>query len=402
MYKSLKKALSVALLLGWAGAALSADAPASGQGSGSLPPTSSAPTQPAPGTGACCNQGCNSCRNQGCNSCCNQGCDNGCSCIDRDCCNDCVPGSGIIAGFEWHILRPAINNNTIATITTTSATTVATTVQNFQYTFSSDWSLWAGYRSCDGLGFTVNWFHANNSSDTFNTTLAPTATTTTLAIPPLTLVLPISTVGLPRGTTLPIAVGNDLHMDIWDFDVTQRVEVCKFDLTFGAGIRYFHVGEDYNGSIQFPRGFFGAPFAGSIVEGLGNSFNSGGPTLVLDGLRRFGCSGFGLYANARGGVLFGDKHDNGSIVVTGPAAPFAGFPTRVTTTSDNEETVGFGEIELGVQWSKRYCKATPFVRFGFEGREYWGVGNASAPGIPANSNANVGLYGVTASAGVGF
>ncbi len=43
----------------------------------------------------------------------------------------------------------------------------------------------------------------------------------------------------------------------------------------------------------------------------------------------------------------------------------------------------------------------PFARLGFEGREYWGIGNASNSTAGTNSSA-VGAYGLALSAGIGW
>jgi hypothetical protein len=45
----------------------------------------------------------------------------------------------------------------------------------------------------------------------------------------------------------------------------------------------------------------------------------------------------------------------------------------------------------------------PFVRLGFEGREYWGVGNAvNALSSTEGNTSAVGAYGMTVAAGVGW
>jgi hypothetical protein len=380
----LKQALGLAFVLGWAGATLAADAPAPGQASGSLPPSTS-PAQIIPPTGACCDSG----YGNGC-----------CGCLDRDNCGeDCVPGSGVIVGATWHILRPVINDNVAFRITTFSPTTEATVQQNFQYRFKSDPSIWLGYRSCDGLGFTVTWFHLDNSAETETT--AETIGGNVEISPAFEAPGLGALAGIRPGTLIPFTFNNDIKMDIWDFDVTQRVEVCHFDLTFGGGIRYMWIAQDYNLSSILPVVAFvnRVPQMATLTDTVGarNSFNGGGPTLILNGLRRFGCSGFGLYANSRLGVLFGPKHETifASSVIPGLAS------ATTTTTSDNESTIGFGEIELGAQWSQNMGSVSPFVRIGFEGREYWGIGNASNT-ASGNNSTNVGAYGVALSAGVGW
>jgi hypothetical protein len=357
------------MMLGWASTALTADQPGSGTGSasGSLPP---AQQQVAPG-GSCADGACwgGGCINEDCDPCCN------------------VPGTGIIFSGGWHILRVNVNDNHAFSSTTAGATTAT----NFDYDFDSDYSLSAGYRGQCGLGATVSWFHLDNSANTLTTTTTAARGT----IPAIGVAAFVAAVA-PVGTVL--TASSDITIDAWDFDVTQTVEVCRLDLTYGAGIRYLHVGQDINESAVTAAG------AAAGRASRTNSYDGAGPTIVLNGLRRFGCSGFGVYANARGGLLFGDKTENASTTV-GAAT------TSVTGTNDS--TVGFAEIELGAHWGKKMGNMYPFARLGFEGRQYWGIGNAAnatvgfatAPGIAppgGNNSSPIGAYGIVLSGGIGF
>jgi hypothetical protein len=382
---SLKKALGMAVVLGWAGLAISADPPASGKGSGSLPPTTTPPTVPA-NSGGCCNLG-------GCS-------DNSCG-LDLGCDQGCQSGE-LIVGGQWHILRPVINDNRAFTLTTSNAVgSVLNTVQNnFNYPFETDpFSVWAGYRTACGLGFTVSWFHLDDSAPGINQTLSG-AGTSSVTIP--TGGGSITIFEIP-GLATPLTFNSDIRMDIWDFDVTQKVDFKHFELIFGGGIRYMHIGQDYTASGSVPAlGVVGTP--GTMTDHLGNSFDGGGPTIVLNGVRNFGCSGFGFYANSRAGVLFGAKRETGSVTATSVLTSLIlglGGVTSATVTSDNESTIGFGEIELGVQWARRMGNYLPFARAGFEGREYWGIGNAVNAASGSNSSA-VGAYGIALAAGIGW
>jgi hypothetical protein len=403
MKKNLKVALGLVFVLGWAGATLAADAAGSGQSSGSVPPGACPCAQAAPSCGGCrdsgrgcCDSGRASCDSgRGC-------CDSGHDCIDQGCGDQGCQGDAIIFGGEWHVLRPVVNDNRAFVLSTANAigTVVANTQQNFQYKFESDPSLWVGYRTECGLGFQATWFHLDNNSNTNSITIPGTGTST------LTFPTPVgfATFFEFPGSAVPFTFNSDLKMDIWDFDVTQRVEICHLDLLVGGGIRYLHIGQDYTATAGVPRipGVAGTP--GTLTDSLSNRFDGGGPTIILDGLRRFGNSGFSLYGNARGGVLFGAKRESGTVVASSVVTSLIlglGGVQNGTATSDNETTIGFGEIELGVQWARRMGSVNPFVRLGFEGREYLGIGNAANAPTTSNSSA-VGAYGLVTSAGIGW
>jgi hypothetical protein len=352
MFLTLKRALSIALVIGWASAALTAEPPALGAGS-----SSSELVPPPAATALPCT-------------------DNHC-CIDSAPCNDWCRQSGVILDGDWHLLRPVINDNRAISVDAAAAG-VQTDVRSFTYKFESDPSIRFGYRGECGLGFTVNWFHLNNSADPVNVKIG--AGQVVQIFGPFGFA-----VGNP-GTA--VSLNNDIKMDIWDFDATQESRLGCFDLTFGAGVRYMHIAQETNANVTVPG--VGIP-ALVVTTNTNTSFNGGGPSLILDGVRRFGNSGFGLYANARGGLLFGSKTENGSTTL----------PTGTTTTSSQDGTFGFGEIQLGVQWSRRYCGWNPFARIGFEGREYWGIGN-SVNALSGNNSSNVGAYGLAVTAGLGW
>jgi hypothetical protein len=401
---NLKKAFSLAVVLAWAGLAISADPPGSAKGSSTLPPTTTSPAAPAT-SGGCCSGGCQS------GGCCNSGgcCDNSCG-VDLGCDQGCQNGDVIIGG-SWYILRPVVNDNRAFTLTTPSAgiTTVNTVQNNFNYPFETDpFSLWAGYRSACGLGFTVSWFHLDDGAPGQSLSLGGAGLRTVTApaptIPGTTLAGGVLTIAEIFGLATPLTFNSDIRMDIWDFDVTQKLDCKHFELIFGGGIRYMHIGQDYTATASIPAIPRVAGTPGSITDFLGNSYDGGGPTIVLNGVRNFGCSGFGLYANSRAGVLFGAKRETGSVTATSVVSSLVfglGGLTDATATSDNESTIAFGEIEMGLQWARRMGRYLPFVRVGFEGREYWGIGNA-VNATSGNNSSAVGLFGLSLASGVGW
>jgi hypothetical protein len=388
MLKSLKMALGAAVVFGWANAALAGpEGSGSGSGSGSQAQT----TPPAAQGDACCASG---------------GCCGGSCCIEPGCEDECKHG-GIILDGEWHILRPYVNDNR-AFLSTTAAGGAAAAVQNnFNYRYESDPSITFGYRGEGGLGFTATWFHVNNSASTINTAATAGGPVILIPAPAVIVGIPIGFIapGAIAGLAEPISLNDSLKMDVWDFDVTQTAELGRFDLTLGGGIRYLHMAQSFDAAVTIPA-IPGLTAGGTVNDNLSNTFNAGGPTLILNGVRRFGDSGFGLYANSRAGVLFGNKRENGSLTASSPLIAAITFGTPSTTSNTNLTTVGFAELELGVQWGRSMGNVNPFVRIGVEGREYWGIGNATA-GVPSllsngQNSSPVGLFGFAFTAGIGF
>ncbi len=315
--------------------------------------------------------------------------------------------SALVFGGEWHILRPVVNDNTAFTATTRNGTNLSTVHGNFDYNFQSDPSIFFGFRTECGLGFTVTWFHLDNTSQDLN--VAATAATNVA-----TAGVNIGGPGglIPPGSAVLFSDHSEIKMDIWDFDLTKKTAVGCWNVTFGGGVRYMHLNQSATGTGAVPS-FAIAPGivnlaplttpSGTVNANFSNSFDGTGPTVLLDGFRRFGDSGFGLYAKTRGGVLFGAKREDGSVTVSNPALAglITGGVTNFSTTSSNLSTIGFAEIELGLEWSRQYRIFAPFVRLGFEARDYWGIGNAVLAGT-GNNSSPVGAYGIVLTAGLDY
>jgi hypothetical protein len=207
---------------------------------------------------------------------------------------------------------------------------------------------------------------------------------------------------LAAGQANVFSLNTSLILEIWDFDVTQQFRLGAFDLTAGAGIRYMHMSQGFRGSaIQtgLPAGVID-----NAVESSFNNTNSGGISLLLEARLPLGAGGWSLYANARAGLLFGERHATlftSTVTNPGGAVPNVTTPfSNIGTTSDF--TMPFAELELGVEWTRRYDRFTPFVRVGFEGRDYINAGNAQYIALTASRNGDVGLFGVAFHVGADY
>lgn len=119
----------------------------------------------------------------------------------------------------------------------------------------------------------------------------------------------------------PARLGIELQAADLEATVTQRV--WNWDTVLAAGARY--------GRLNYVN-----PTAG--IFGVGNAaFDGVGPTLALEGRRRLGSSGFSLYGNARGSLLFGTI-TNQSIFTFMPRSTIYG------------EVMGVAENQLGIAW----------------------------------------------------
>jgi hypothetical protein len=329
------------------------------------------------------------------------------------------------SGAALHVLRPVIGNNFGMLFETFTSDQpgpfdgflpASSHFENFNYPYTISPSVWVGYTTDSGLGVRLNWFHFDQDANTLTAVehaLVPVGGSgagTVVSSPSAFVSTLASGSVLQQGQSAVYIATNRLFLDVWDFDVTQTFKVCQLDITAGGGLRYLHMNQTYDVSRThqgLPRGEFDNEF-----ESDSNSFNGFGPTALLEVQRPIGCGGLGLYGDARVGLLFGvrretciQQRDDNVLQELESASTGSG----ISSTSD--QLVGFAEIELGLEWARPCGRLNPFLRVGFEGRGYFGTGNAQSgavlfsaiPEVPSlGHTADVGLYGLTAQAGLTY
>jgi hypothetical protein len=411
MFTKASKAFGLVLALGsLCGTAWAQSGAQQAPGSGSLPGSGGSSVPPPPpsrilysdGGGQSCFQG--NCGNGGCGNLCNG------NCGDSGCNNNCCCGSGFQAGAELHVLRPVITNNAglIFSTSVEEAADPTTRIANFSFDYAEAPSVWVGYVNDCGLGGRITWFHFYERSKALTAVQDPDSDT---IINTPSNFFRNDVIGSGEAD---FSASNTLSIDAWDFDVTQCFKVCKLELTVGAGLRYFHLNQNYVAS-RVHNNVADEEIVTSYTEEDANSFNGWGPTLLCNAYRPIGCSGFGLYADSRIGLLFGDRHESCFQQHIG----FEEDNNLNETTSDSDQLIGFLEIEFGVQWTGQYGCTHPFVRLGIEGRGYFGTGNAQSGAVFSTNNLDIeansllgvpslgktsdlGLYGFTFAAGIAY
>jgi hypothetical protein len=329
---------------------------------------------------------------------------------DHDC---AAPGGGFYGGLGIYILRPFFGNNPATTTTgstsnfggTSSVSTFASSTSDFRYDYTVSPRLWLGYSGASGLGARLSWwrFDQTASADTFHQNPGFNFSTITAG-------------GLsssPFGSTTDfLAVKNRLFLDVWDFDLTQRWQGKNGWLLGGGGVRYLHISQSYNAALAETPSSFGTTFGGAFHAS--NDFDGAGPTLFLEGHRRVGGSGFGVYASARGAVLFGSGRQT-SFTLNTFSSSFSGntfsFSNATFVQASRDPVLPVVEGELGVEWSRQTGNYNPFFRVGVVGMNYFTVGSATAAGtspfgFPGGSsgasNSNLGFLGVSITTGITF
>lgn len=238
-------------------------------------------------------------------------------------------------------------------------------------------NLWLGYVSERGWGLRGRWFQFDHDS------------TASYAAAPGETISGIS--GFPQGNvpvTGAILATSQLGINVLDFQATYSNDGPKWSYLLGIGVRYTHLGQDYRATLgnDITR----------IDLSSSHNLNAAGPSFSLEGKRRIGESGFAVYGQLHGAILFGSAHEDYSATNNGNYQEF---------TRSQRDVLPVGEIELGLEYGQNVGRARLLLQTGFTGQVWWGGGNASnldPIGPSSAASSNFGLVGLAIRAGVRY
>jgi len=268
-----------------------------------------------------------------------------------------------------------------------------------------------GVVSDSGLGFRTHWWQLNEANSTPPFPGGSPATNTTVSSAPIA--------GLP-GFTSPsptakqiglfndvVQFNNHLQMTTWDWEGFKQISGENWSALASGGMRYLYLSQHY---AAF-RSNQGQSKSGTTTfklnqdqdaVGSGRNFTGLGPTVALEGRHRLGPAGFGVYANARGTLLFGRTQTQTfqSSALNLQTIPAKGATTTTISSSEvlhsssSGETIPAVDVEVGVDWLMDYGRASFFVRAGMVSQTVFGSGSAT------NDHGGVELFGLQFTAGV--
>jgi hypothetical protein len=323
----------------------------------------------------------------------------------------CACRGHFFVGAGFYFLKPYFGGNqafsTRFTNTTTTAESSTTTtfseVRDFDNNPSFAPLIWIGYVTESGLGVRARWWNLSRSDDVSALNTDTTGATTITSASPGGL-----SFTSPGRLLEHFGTGGDqlvfkskLKMDVWDFEATQDIQAGCWTLLLSGGVRYAHVAQNYD-AFRFNSGAGGNMIFNqdSVTLLSGHSFSGAGPTVAIELARPLGSTGFSLYGNARGAVLFGCMTQHASRLAVQSGFENDGMAFNTTNFSDSDgcrsSVIPVTEIEVGAQYDRVFGVVHPFVRTGLVGQSWFGVGNASGSG------GNLGLLGLTVTAGLNY
>jgi Legionella pneumophila major outer membrane protein precursor len=324
----------------------------------------------------------------------NQPCPEGsaCTCPAVDCGRDMHGGGHFTAGAGLYCLQPYFQTNPAYGSVRNSSVFRESQQQDFHYGMHAEPLAWLGYVSESGLGARVRWWQFNISS---NAVVETAFRGPGVSSPPVLGVQDFSS----RGSNALAAFASDLHLNVWDIELSHDFTFGHCGCLLAGGVRYAHMAQDYAAGIAYFGFETGAGVPHDILT-FAHNFNGAGPTIACEGHRALGQTGLALYGSARGSTLFGSSHQRLFRVsdVVGP--PF----TQISTASATVLPVG--ELEVGAEYGHCFGGLHAVAQVAFVGQVWFGAGNASnSDGVftsGSGNSSNLGLVGLAVRAGVDF
>ena len=234
-----------------------------------------------------------------------------------------------------------------------------------------------GYVSERGWGWRGRWFQYDHG-DTTAYIAAPGETITGM-----------SSLGLGRvpvnGT---VAASSHLAVNLFDVQATCNIEDAKWSHLAGIGVRYTHLSQDYRATLANVN---------TVIDlSSAHNLNGWGPSFALETKRRIGESGFAIYGQLNGAIVFGQARERYFAVNNGTPQGFVNDSTRV---------LPIGELEAGAEYQRDMGRAKLFLQAGFVGQIWFNGGNASnldGATFSSASNSNFGFVGLALRGGVRY
>ncbi|MBI1831093.1 MAG: hypothetical protein HYR84_06555 [Planctomycetes bacterium] len=185
-----------------------------------------------------------------------------------------------------------------------------------------------------------------------------------------------------------VTASSRLAVNVMDVEGTCHIETAKWSHLLGIGMRYAHMSQDYRAAVVNANTF--------IDLTSGHNLNGIGPEFSLETKRRIGETGFAIYGQMHGAILFGRAKEIQSAVVNAVPMQFSRHHTDVLPV---------GELEVGVEYQRSIGRVKVFGQAGFQGQAWWGGGNASnldPVGFSSAANSNFGFVGAALRVGVRY
>jgi hypothetical protein len=290
---------------------------------------------------------------------------------------------GWYAVYENVIVTPYFSQNTSALVIGPGG--IASKIREFNWDmeYSSRFEI-GNVDACTGTGWRARYWHFDHSTD--DRAVVPAGVTVLVAPLP-------SRFGIVTNAGDTSSATHSLRMSVLDMEFLKRDMDAEGGFTASFGLRYARIDNWLNARD--------ISAAGVLLESLRqqHNFEGIGPTIAAEYLKRFDCSYWGMFINARGSLLYGEsnlRYDHRG----------AGGALGITTVDTNDQDLlAVTEIQIGLDYRRPTCSCHEiFLRVALEAQYWASGGSASAQQGTSGDNSaqdtNLGFLGVTIATGL--
>lgn len=294
---------------------------------------------------------------------------------------------GFYAQYDNVIVTPYFSQNTSQVLNGPGANTVQPREFNWDLEYSPRFEV-GNVDACSGTGWRARYWHFEHSeTDRF----------TTAAGGPQAWISPDVSTGIgifaQNGSTAQAQ--HSLRMSVADLEMLKRDISAEGGFTASVGLRYARIDQWNRGRVNAPGGALLAN------NSLHHDFEGIGPTIFAEYLKRFDCSYWGAFINARGALLYGESNYRYD------ARNAAGAIAARSRNINDQDLMSVVEMQIGADYRRPTASCHEiFLRVALEA-QYWAnagsasidmIGNGGASGNA--QDADLGFLGVTVSTGL--
>lgn len=320
------------------------------------------------------------------------------------CCSPAVPFNSwggakccqFFVGGGVYVLKPHYDDGNVAffrEVTTYTGNNTTTTTNSYSFGNKCEAApiVWLGWSDPSGLGIRARWWHLDQSND-LDTSAGPLGDNSRVKISgPDGSQISGKLYG-PTSNTFGFAASQELNIHVWDIEATQDIKFPRWALQIATGLRYARLDQSYAASLISPGGL---GYERSLLQTnlINNTFRGVGPTIAIEGKRAIGDCGLSFYGLGRGSMLFGTNRFSNQAFQQLANGSFDASDLQFKT----QTVLPILELELGAEWAPCCpCCVQPVFRVGLVSQTWFGAGS------PTSTSGNLGLIGLTASAGLNF
>lgn len=271
------------------------------------------------------------------------------------------PWEGLYFGSSLVIAKPHLKESFQATIYQPLIDTM--TLVPFSSDYRTAPRAWLGYGLQNGFGVQTRYWEYNQGFNPFNFVTTPTSLP---GAQTATIIFPAAILSTIPGDVLSVSSG--IEMRSLDLEATMRYELQNTQVLVSGGLRYALIRQDYNASVLSG----GVP---SSTLSWDRKLEGIGPLIGAQLRRPFGSWGLAVIGGGRAGLIFASKDIHRTVVSPLPAPP----TNSAVNFDDADELLMNLEVDLGLEWSRRWSFGDVFVRGTYEG-QLWSDSGGSALG----------------------